>query len=454
MPDKSHVYKLFALFLIFIAGLFLRIGAVLETEVSNPLRADAGQYLSYAYNLRHAGVYSKERPWSNPSPLSAPTPDALCTPGYPLFLLPFAGLNVTQQTILDITLVQALFSALLPLLVFRLGTLILPGAWPLLPALLTALSPQLVISNTYVLTETLFTFLLLAAITVLATAFSSTKARAWKILLAGMLVGLGALTRPTLNYYWVALLVPIWLQTQQPAKTRLRMTAILLAGCLLVYAPWTVRNLTTLGVTSDPTLAAGTLIHGSYPNYSYEDRPESRGYPYRFDPHFDRFGHSTTDALAEIWRRASNEPGRYLAWYLFGKPAGYLGWGDAAALNNIFTYPPDKSPYFTSTPFALTFMLMHLSHWLWIIMALAGIVISVVQIKRKRLEPAHLFILSLLSITIIYFLVIHMAAFPIARYNIPILPLIFILAIVTFSAATTRLNSIIKGRNTLSEAVL
>jgi len=434
--DRAHIY--IALFLVFVAGLFLRIGAVLETEISNPLRADAGQYFSYAYNLRNSGVYSREPTWANSSSQAVPTPDALRTPGYSLFLLPFAGPNATQQTILDITLVQALLSALLPLLVFRLGTLILPGAWPLLPALLTALSPQLVISNTYVLTETLFTFLLLAAITVLATAVSSAKARSWKILLAGILVGLGALTRPTLNYYWVALLVPIWLQTQQPAKARLRMTAILLAGCLLVYAPWAVRNLTTLGVTSDSTLAAGTLIHGSYPNYSYENRPESRGYPYRFDPHLDRFGHSTSDALAEIWRRASNEPGRYLTWYLFGKPAGYLGWGDAAALNNIFTYPPNKSPYFTSTPFAFTLMVMHVSHWLWVITALAGIVISAIQVKRRRLAHAPLFIQSMLSITVIYFLAIHMVGFPIARYNIPILPVLFLLATTALVALTSR----------------
>lgn len=72
-------------------------------------------------------------------------------------------------------------------------------------------------------------------------------------------------------------------------------------------------------------------------------------------------------------------------------------------------------------------------------MAFAGIVISVVQFKRGQLEPVPLFILSLLSMTVIYFLTIHMVGFPIARYNIPILPLLFLLAAVGLARIATYL---------------
>lgn len=439
MPGRSHIYKKGALFLILILGLFLRINAVLETEVPNPLRADAGLYFSYAYNLRHFGSYSQDHTWINPAQPANPKPDAMASPGYPIFLLPFSGSSPTILTVIWITLVQALIGALLPLLVYILGARIVPGLWPLLPAFLTAISPQLIVSNTYALTETLFTFLLLSGITLLVMAIS-TPAKLWKIFVAGLVIGFGALTRPTLSYYWIALLIPIWLQTKKPVKVRLQITAALLAGCLLAYAPWTVRNLTTLGYASDPTIANNTLIYGSYPNYSYEGRPESRGYPYRFDPHIDRFGHSAADALAEIWRRASSEPRLYLAWYLLGKPSSYLGWGDAAAADNIFTYPPSKSPYFTRRLFVLTFMAMHFTHWIWVIAAIAGMAFSVVRFKMRQLASEPFFVQSVLSITVIYFVAIHMAGFPIARYNIPILPLLFLLATAALAVVVTHNN--------------
>jgi len=56
---------LLALVLITLFGAFLRVNAALHTVVQYPLRADAGGYFSYAYNIRHFGIYSRDRLFSS-----------------------------------------------------------------------------------------------------------------------------------------------------------------------------------------------------------------------------------------------------------------------------------------------------------------------------------------------------------------------------------------------------
>lgn len=82
----TKIIKVFLpLVLIIISGFYLRCESVVNTEVINPLRADAGQYFMYAYNLRHKHTYSHQV--GNPGDLDSPVnPDAVRSPGYPLFL--------------------------------------------------------------------------------------------------------------------------------------------------------------------------------------------------------------------------------------------------------------------------------------------------------------------------------------------------------------------------------
>ncbi len=64
------------LILILVSGFYLRYESVLKTEVIKPLRADAGQYFMYAYNLRHKHIYSQQV--GNPEDTESPVkPDAV-----------------------------------------------------------------------------------------------------------------------------------------------------------------------------------------------------------------------------------------------------------------------------------------------------------------------------------------------------------------------------------------
>jgi hypothetical protein len=111
MHKKSSFLVLPILTLILLLGFYLRYESVLETEVIKPLRADAGQYFMYAYNLRHKHTYSQQV--GNPDDLKSPVKSAAVrSPGYPLFLAPFVDGLPSQQTIHWILLSQALISTL------------------------------------------------------------------------------------------------------------------------------------------------------------------------------------------------------------------------------------------------------------------------------------------------------------------------------------------------------
>ena len=85
----THIIKVsLPLILIVISGFYIRYESALNTEVIKPLSADAGQYFTYAYNLRHNNTYSNQV--GDPNDLKSPVkPDAVRSPGYPLFLTLF-----------------------------------------------------------------------------------------------------------------------------------------------------------------------------------------------------------------------------------------------------------------------------------------------------------------------------------------------------------------------------
>ncbi|MBK6281219.1 MAG: glycosyltransferase family 39 protein [Gammaproteobacteria bacterium] len=425
-PTNSTLPIKLALVVIVLLGAYLRLNATLHTTVQAPLRADAGEYFSYAFNLRHDGVYSRMSPAQRADPAQVPPPDAMRSPGYPLALLAFAGGLPTERTILDITLMQALLGVVMIPLVYLLGRPLLGGAWALLPALLVAFSPQLVTAGTYVLSETLFAFLLLTAIVTLDRQFRVPEKKTVYALLAGLILGLAALTRPTLQYLLPALLVAML--PLLPAGTRWRNALGLVLGFAIVFTPWILRNLLTLGVASDPTLTISTLVHGHYPGMMFEGKPETLGYPYRFDPRIAEISASTSAALVEILRCFRSDPSTYLDWYAIGKPLSFLGWGDAAAGGSIFTYPTSTSPYFDQPLFRVTMRLMQATHWAWVVLALLSVLLLFVPRVRAGFDDTVRITLQLAACVLLYFIAVHVAGFPIARYSIPVLPAIYLLA--------------------------
>lgn len=215
-----------------------------------------------------------------------------------------------------------------------------PG-WALGAALLTTCSPHLISMTTYVLSETLFTFLALLSLWLLLGAAKA--GRRTLASMAGLAIAAAALTRPTLQYFIVSAAVLLVLYGRH--GTRRRLVVSLVIGFMVLFMPWQLQNLLVTGAASDSTLTINALHHGMYPDFRYQDRPKTTGFPYRFDPHNKEFSTGLSTVLKEIGRRFREEPARRLRWYLLGKPATLLSWDIIAGGSDAFAYPVRISPF-------------------------------------------------------------------------------------------------------------
>ncbi|MDR1934682.1 MAG: glycosyltransferase family 39 protein [Candidatus Accumulibacter sp.] len=416
MKHLLERHKIFlALAMIVFLGASLRIQAISNTVVDQPVRADAMRYYFAALNLKYWNVFSHAPPGN-----SAPAPDAFLPPGLPFALVPFVENPPSERMLFRFNTWQVLLSTLTILAAYALFRLLAGVAVALLTALLTALSPHLVVMTTYLLTETQFTFLLLFGMLLLSWGRCRTRSK-WAIM-GGLLLGLSALTRPTTEY--LPLFMAPFLFQAMGARSFLRIGLPALGSALAVIVAWKIRNIAMIGSASDPTLFVNTILHGMYPDFTFNNIPESFGFPYHFDP-FASQVHTTGEVLRELFQRASKDPWTFLYWYLIGKPVTLLSWNIIAGMGGIFVYPVTASPYLTSPFFQATELISAYLHPLLTIAALAGCGLVLFKPEIFRLSKGKRCIAMLVVALILYFLVIHMVGAPFPRYGIPLRPIIY-----------------------------
>ena len=156
---KPEYLRLLGTVILFALAMSLRLGAVNNTVIDDPIRADATDYYNYALNLKYHHTYSRENFSSD-----APQPDALRAPGYPAFPVPFVEYPPTEFMLWRISLAQALLDSITVILALSIFRRIMAEGWALGAGFLTAISPHLISSTTYLLTETLFTFLMMLSL--------------------------------------------------------------------------------------------------------------------------------------------------------------------------------------------------------------------------------------------------------------------------------------------------
>jgi len=223
------------------AGLFLRLFFVFQLHYED-LHLGTG-YTHDEYNYIHMiqhffthGIYS----------YFSGAPDALVTPGYPLFLgIVFFLFGIGEAGILAVKIIQAVLSTLSVVLVFFITLQLTEkkrGA--LIAAALLAISPAAALYSRFILTETLYLFLLLLYVSLQLLALKKEKKRFH--LLAGLFFGLAVLVRPM-----VIILGPVpyvWkmIQTRTIQNWGKGLLVFFLPTFLLLL-PWTLRNWIVLG---------------------------------------------------------------------------------------------------------------------------------------------------------------------------------------------------------------
>lgn len=430
--QKSLLPRLMLLLVLSVAAL-IQLTVVSRTTVSVPLRADAGEYFSYAYNLRHSGVYSMDRTWAEAPAGHVPAPDAFRPPGYPLFLAMLGTPEPSEAYLFQVSLAQALLGIASVWLLFLIASRFLGWKSSMAVALIAALSPHLATISTYLLSESLFYFLLLAAIASLLKAVDSGN-RAW-FAITGALWGLCSLVRSTSEFFPPLLLIAVLLL---PGLRRFRSSAMLaFAVFAAVLAPWMIRNQSDSVAKPQSSLMVKALMHGAYPDFMYEGQPESFGFPYRFDPDSEKTARDLPSVLGYISGRFKAKPLAYAKWYLIGKPAFFLSWGNVQGWD-IFIYPSPHSPYLEDARFALIRAISFLLHWPLMILGLIGSMLLWARPRSLALEPSALGAARLVALVVLYALAFHMIVAPFPRYGIPFRPLLYALAMLSLGALWQR----------------
>lgn len=233
---SSLTQKTTAIFVLAVClGLAARLAFSLGYWVDRPLTVDQTEYLMLAENLVDGNglVYG-----DGESRL-------MRSPGYPVFL---AGVFTVWRSITAVKIAQSILGVLAVLLVAALAHRVGGARSAMGAALVTALYPPLIWTSAYVLSETLYTLLTLAAAYVMWLNLDALKrsnisgaATSARFLAAGALVGLAVLTRPELLLF-------VGLVSLMLLVGRNWIAAVaLLAGTVIVVAPWTAHNYVTYG---------------------------------------------------------------------------------------------------------------------------------------------------------------------------------------------------------------
>lgn len=418
------------LVLILLCSALIQWTTIRETHVVAPARPDAASYVSYAYNLREYGVYSRAHTWASLAP-STPVADAVSPPGYPLFLAPFLRDKPDVAFMDRVVLAQAVLGVVTTLFVFLLAARVLTPALACIPALFTALTPHMATISTYLLTESLFSCLLMMSAWAFARAAQAGRSRNWA--LAGGLFGLCCLVRPTLQLLLPAALITVGLVRRW--RHWLRPVALATACWAVLLLPWLVYKQSLPPTPDQPNLLRATLYHGSFPDFMYENQPRNYGYPYRDDPHAEEIMASDAGLRKWVGARIRAEPLRYLRWYLLGKPRYFLSWGnDVAGMGDIYIYPVDASPFFSRPLFRGIHALMFGLHWPLMLLGIVGALIAWWRPRWLGLAPSALVGARVAALVFMTAILLHMVGAPYPRYGIPFRPLAYVLAVAAAAA--------------------
>lgn len=405
--------------LIILYGTAIRFVALNQTQVQFPIRADAYEYFHYVKNLSQHSIYSK-------SDKAEIRPDNKRPPGFPWFAsLFYNNIHNYPDNIGHHLYSVFLAQTCLQITAFALLTILVAiqfNAWAAcLLAVFLWTFPHFVTINHYYLTESLFTSLLALSAVALSLAMhedQKNKSISGYLLASGLLLGACALVRSTMEYYpfYLALLT-VFMDKQW----RKRILLIMLPAFCLVLL-WKIRSWVVL-TESDSTLMINAIFHGSYPGFMYQGKPESFGFPYRFDPDANRYYEGLDTTLSLIWERAKTAPMEYLNWYLWGKIGFFWQWSIISGQGGAFIYPVEYSPYLAVPDFTFFYHFHWKSSWIWV---WSGFFLSLFWhfhfIKTRKITLEFL-----LASIILYASLLHIIVAPFPRYGIPFKVLLLIL---------------------------
>jgi len=344
-------------------------------------------------------------------------------PLYPYFI---AGLQSLPGGLAVVQWVQVALSALLVPAVGRVGARAFGERTGLVAAGITAAFPELVWFAPHFWSETVMLFLLWWAFERLLEADASGRARPAAV--AGVLLGLTALTRETVLYF--APLAALWLAWKPSHPRGRRRAVVFLAAVVLAVAPWTIRNWIVFRTFIPVSTSSGLNLWQGNAGLTREEVYEEYG---SVDGRIDQYRYATRKGIQAILDR---QP-----WWVFEKVVAEMPrfWGDSQTLIHLRRRAyGERSPAFTWAVSAVV-VLPYVA-----ILALFAVGLARTPLDRRR---------ALVVGFLFYYVLLHVVAYGFPRYRLPILPAVFILAAAAWVGGREKTLLPGRGRRVLAYAL-
>jgi hypothetical protein len=336
------------LFAVTLFALGMRWYYVTTAIVINPERGDAIQYVNYARNLVEHHTFAKDLPDSK-----SIAPDNYRDPTYPVFLaLLMNWLGTGTAWYAGVLICQSVLGALTVTLATLVGSFWLRRRWAIFAGLLMAVWPQSVAINSFLLSETLFSFFCVFGLFLCARAFRNNLVSYG--FTAGLVFGTAALTNAVLLPFGL-LLAGLFGWRRHTLR---RVCLALAAGAMLLPGIWAVRNLqlkSSLTGESSRDRAIQNFVQGESLSYHPAWRDSIFGDSakkanaavllHEIDKKYALLSSSPKSGINAIWLEVSERPARYAFWYLVQKPYELWGWAIMVGQGDIYVYPTVNSPF-------------------------------------------------------------------------------------------------------------
>jgi len=221
---------------IFVLALVFRLLMLVWFPLPNMEGVDESEYIALGQNLRFHHTFSFGAPhlWGQHGALNAPGPFLPTAARPPLYSLLIASVwwgDADAPPFLSLALAQVALGALTALLVYMVALRALGLPVAIVAGLGMALAPESAAYVVSALTETLYTFLLIAVLWLWGKEHG---------LLAGLVLGAAVLTRST-----AVVLLPILLLMGVAWRFNRTVHLKIVLGALLAIGPWVARNQAT-----------------------------------------------------------------------------------------------------------------------------------------------------------------------------------------------------------------
>lgn len=192
---------------------------------------DSLGYMSLAKNLVEHGVFS----FADNAPF---VPTNFRTPGYPLFL---AVIYFIFHSFLPAMFLGAIVAAFAAPLVYLIGREIFSETIAFWSGFLIAIEPTGLLLGVSILTEGIFTPVLLLSVYFFVKYLKTARTR--QLYWFSVFLGLAVLIRPILFYFW-PVVIPFIFYKEKNFSWRLSLRKIFISGAILVLilSPWLIRN--------------------------------------------------------------------------------------------------------------------------------------------------------------------------------------------------------------------